>query len=133
MNNVMSGHIFTNELPEGVTTIKTIRQKQKWHFTDEEIKQVTTSYTKDRMSVYQLADKFGCNRNTISNVLKKNGVTVTRNRMDKAAIKQATELYATGLTLKAVGEQMSISVSTIRRTLIMAGIKMREPHRYAFK
>ncbi|MDR1185337.1 MAG: hypothetical protein LBK67_11160 [Coriobacteriales bacterium] len=125
-----SERTFTNEFPNEATTIRRIKQNQKRHFTDNEATQMVIDYTQHRLTVYQLADKYGCHRQTISNVLKKNGATVTKRRMDEATITKAKQLYADGLTLKQVGQELSICESTIRKTLIKAGVEMRVACRY---
>jgi DNA-binding transcriptional regulator LsrR (DeoR family) len=86
---------------------------------------MVVDYTEHRLTVYRLADKYGCHRVTISATLKKNGVTATNKRMDEAAILKAKQLYADGLTLKQVGQQLNICESTVRKTLIKAGVEMR--------
>jgi len=45
-------------------------------------------------------------------------------------ITQVTKLYTSGLTLKQIGQKIGIRESVIRKTLIKAGITMRESHRY---
>jgi transposase-like protein len=125
-----TARVFANELPDGAAMVKEIKQSQKHSFSGDEIRQMVADYTEDRLTVYQLADKYRCNRTTISSVLKRNGVTVARERMDEATVAKAKQLYADGLTLKQVGQQLGICESTVRKTLIKAGTTMREPHRY---
>jgi DNA-binding transcriptional regulator LsrR (DeoR family) len=122
--------MFVNESPDGASLVTEIKRNQKHSFTDDEIAQMVIDYTDHHLKVYQLADKYGCYRTTISKVLKKNGVSVTRNRMDEATIVKAEQLYTDGLTLKQVGQELSICESVIRKTLLRAGVEMREPHRY---
>jgi len=128
-----SERVFDNELPNGAKTVTAIRQQQKHHFTESETEQLIIDYTENRLTVYQLADKYKCGRDTISKVLKRNDVTVTRSRMDNTMTEQATRLYASGLSLKGVGEHMGICESTIRKTLIKGGVVMRQPRKYTGK
>jgi DNA-binding NarL/FixJ family response regulator len=53
--------------------------------------------------------------------------------MDEATIEQVKQLYASGLTLKQVGQQLGVCESTVRKTLIKAGVTKRRPHRYTSK
>ncbi|MDR3315243.1 MAG: hypothetical protein LBS98_01975 [Coriobacteriales bacterium] len=124
--------VYDNELPDEVTVVREIRQCQKRHFEPEEIARMTTDYTEHHMTVYQLANKYDCNRTTVSKVLKSNGVDVTIKRMDDKQIEEAKRLYATGLSLKQVGQEMGICESTVRATLTRAGVEMRKPHRYSY-
>jgi DNA-binding CsgD family transcriptional regulator len=124
------GQAYRNELPDGAATVTAIEKQQKRYFSQDEIDQMTIDYTENRLTVYQLADKYGRNRNTVSSVLKRNGVVVTRERMDESAIRQAKQLFADGLSLKQVGQQLGICESTIRKTLMRSGVPMRLPRRY---
>ncbi|MDR0308555.1 MAG: HTH domain-containing protein [Coriobacteriales bacterium] len=124
---------YENQLPENATVAKKTAQQHKTYFSKEEINHLIIGYTQNRLTVNQLAEKYGCSRQTISNVLKRNGVTVTRNRMDENQIKQAKKLYSDGLTLKQVSRQLGICESTVTKTLRKAGATIRRPHRYASK
>jgi len=121
---------YTNELPDDVKVAKESQQHQRHYFEPTELAQMVIDYTEHRLTVYQLADKYSCHRTAISKQLKQQGINVTRNRMDENQIETAKQLYASGLTLKQVGQQMGITKSTIRVTLANAGVSMRKRHDY---
>lgn len=56
----------------GEAEVKQFRQIQK-RLTDEEMETVVQGYMSGR-TVHQLTEKFGCHRQTISNILKRHGV-----------------------------------------------------------
>jgi DNA-directed RNA polymerase specialized sigma24 family protein len=128
----VSKQTFVNELPERATTATRISQQQNHWLTDEDIAQMVIDYTEHHLTVYQLTEKYDCNRTTVSKVLKSKGVNVTIKRMDDKQIEEAVRLYAMGLSLKQVGQQMGICESTIRVTLRKAGVEMRKPRRYSY-
>ena len=130
MTDITSEKVFSNELPDGATIVKKIKQQQKRSFSNAETAQMMIDYVDNQLSVYQLADTYHCHRNTISGVLKRNGVKVTKNRMNDKVVEKAKRLYASGLTLKVVRQQLGICESTIRRSLMRVGVEIREPHRY---
>ena len=122
--------VFHNELSESVAVIRETQYKQNHRLSSADKEKIVIGYTKEKLSIYQLAGRFGCHRNTVSNLLKKHGIAVTRNRMDDITIKEAALLYAKGLTIKEVAQQLGLVESTVGRTLRNAGVAMREPHRY---
>lgn len=117
-------------MPADSTVVRRVKQCQKHGFTELEIEEIVAGYTTSGMSIYQLAEKHGCHRDTISSLLKRSGITVTKTRMNDATAQGAAKLYCSGLTLKQVGEHLGFSESVIRRTLLKSGVQMRKPHRY---
>jgi predicted transcriptional regulator len=53
--------------------------------------------------------------------------------MDNRQIKEAAALYESGLSLKAVGELLGITKTTVQQALIMAGITLRLARRISSK
>lgn len=76
----------------------------------------------------QLADRFGVTRQTVSNLLKRNGVTPRWGRLTSADVDEAERLYAQGLSLTRIGERLSVSDDTVRYQLKKRGVQMRDPH-----
>lgn len=64
------------------STIKSIKQQQKHHFSEKEIAEMIRRYSTGE-TVYQLAIAFNCHRSTVSAVLKRNGVKVTLVKSEK--------------------------------------------------
>ncbi|MEV5967311.1 helix-turn-helix domain-containing protein [Kribbella sp. NPDC051952] len=48
--------------------------------------------------------------------------------MSSTEVRQATQLYAAGLSLADVGKRMGRSYSTIHKALKRAGVRMRDTH-----
>jgi|GEM_PF-5250297 len=68
---------YINELPENAEVAAKITRGHK-HFTQSETEEVITSYAEQRLTVCQLAEQRGYHRNTntISKLLKQNGVSI---------------------------------------------------------
>ena len=62
--------------------VKEITQQQKT-LSQAEVQAVIQKYEAGS-STYELADEFGCHRSTISAVLKRNGIVVTKRKVDIA-------------------------------------------------
>lgn len=101
--------------------VKQLTQQQKHHFSNKEISEIVKKYYSGS-SVYVLAEQYGCHRDTISHLLKKQGVTVTIEKID---LQEAIMLYESGWTTKQIGAKYGISDNAVSRRLKKAGIKMR--------
>lgn len=81
-----------------------------------------------KVTVYQLSERFGCHRNTVSRLLKFRGITLRLASMTEDEIAMAETLYTSGLSLAKVGEQLGFNDSTVRLRLIERGVRMRDSH-----
>ena len=79
-------------------------------------------------TVYQLAEQFRINRQTVSRLLEREGVPRRGRPLSPAQIEQATRLYATGLSLVSVGKQLGCDGSTVHLALRKAAVRMRDIH-----
>ncbi|WP_052318964.1 helix-turn-helix domain-containing protein [Streptomyces pluripotens] len=79
-------------------------------------------------TVYQLADRFGIERRTVSKILKRQGVATRWQRLSEADVDEAERLYAKGLSLARVAERLDVAADTVRLRLLKRGVKMRDPH-----
>lgn len=77
-------------------------------------------------TVYQLADRFGCHRQTVSRQLKSRGVRMRLTGITPGQLEQATRLYGSGMTLKSVGMELGLSRNTVRACLADAGVQLRK-------
>jgi len=68
-------------------------------------------------TVYELAAEFGCHRATVAERLKKVGVAMRGQSPTPEVIDSMVSLYATGLTLLEVSEQLGFCVNTVRNCL----------------
>ncbi|WP_433194349.1 hypothetical protein ACQP1G_37170 [Nocardia sp. CA-107356] len=78
------------------------------------------------MTVYQLAEKYRVQRQTVSKHLHAMGVTMRQQGLSEAQVDRAVELYVEErLTLKQVGAKLGADAGTVRLALIRRGVKMR--------
>jgi hypothetical protein len=106
--------------------ISELHQQQK-RLSDEEISRVVAGYERG-LTVYELAEQFGCHRITISNHLKANGVKMRRISPSDEQIDQMIALYQSGLSLLNVGDKFDMSATTVLRQLQKRGAEMRDLH-----
>ena len=79
-------------------------------------------------TVYDLAREFSIARGTASTHLKAAGVTLRCGPLSAEEIARAIDLYVTGLSLAAVGKEISRDPAAIWRALKAAGIERRDTH-----
>ena len=75
----------------------------------------------------QLAKEFDINRETALEHLKRAGIARGPNvrKLTDQLIKEAADLYATGLSLKSVAAQFNVNETTVRNEFTRAGIQVR--------
>lgn len=76
-------------------------------------------------TVYELADLFGCHRQTVSRQLKSRGVHMRLTGMTPDQLDEARQLYESGMTLRAVGKAVGASRNHVRTCLAEAGVELR--------
>jgi len=79
-------------------------------------------------TVYDLAREFTISRSTASRQLKTAGVVLRNGPLSSDEIARATELYATGLSTAAVGQQLGRDAGTVWRALKAADLPLRDIH-----
>ncbi|MFJ8848686.1 hypothetical protein ACIRFF_38025 [Streptomyces cyaneofuscatus] len=79
-------------------------------------------------TTYQLADRFEIERQTVSALLKRNGVTSRRRRLTEANVDEAERLYVQGMSLARIADRMHVDDETVRLRLRKRGVQMRDPH-----
>jgi DNA-directed RNA polymerase specialized sigma subunit len=82
----------------------------------------------DGATVYQLAQEFGISRHTVSERLKKAGVTMRQQSPGSELIDSMVEIYEAGLTLAEVGERVGTSPGTVHRYIRIHGLQTRDSH-----
>lgn len=74
-----------------------------------------------------LAAKFGINRDTVFQHLKRRGAPRRQRRLNRQAdIDKAVSLYEAGLTLAAIGREFRVDPKAVRRTLLKNGLILRK-------
>jgi hypothetical protein len=87
---------------------------------EEEISELVHGY-QEGLTVYELADQFGIHRETVSVVLKTEGVPRRRRPLSPAQIERASSLHESGLSFARVGAEIGCDASTVFRTLAKIG------------
>jgi predicted DNA-binding protein (UPF0251 family) len=106
-------------------TVTRLSQRHK-HLDEGETARMIAAYQAGS-SVYELAEHFGCHRETVSRRLKSRGVQMRHLAVTTKQIDTAEHLYASGLSLAEVGTQMRIDPSTVWRRLRARGAAIRPP------
>lgn len=104
----------------GETEVRQYRNKQKI-LSNKERKEIVERY-KAGESTYQLTKAFGCHRSSVSNTLKKAGVTPQHHRVDDADV---VRLYESGQTSGEIAKKYNTSATVILRTLHKNGAQIR--------
>jgi hypothetical protein len=79
-------------------------------------------------TVYELSLAFGIQRQTVSKILKREGVPLRRQSLTPEEISVAQDLYSAGLSCQSIGELLECSHGTVRLALVSIGTKMRDSH-----
>jgi len=90
----------------------------------EEVQDLAAAYEAGE-SMKELAERFGISRWTVADHLKRTGTSTRHRVMNEARIAKCVELYAAGLSLVSVGEELRVGGATVRRALLGAGIAPR--------
>lgn len=104
-----------------------IRQRQR-RLTEFQVKQMAARYHEGATG-YELAKEFGIRRATVSERLKKAGVSMRFQPPGNELIDSMVGLYVSGLSLAEVGARTGTSPGTVRRHLLIAGVQMRDSGR----
>lgn|GEM_PF-2378016 len=121
--------LYSCGLPEGAVVVTKLTRQHRQRFTQEEIQEIVRGYTEHGLTVNQLADNYSCHRTTISKALNASGVEITIRKLTADQVKEATELYQAGRSLREIAQEIKSAKTTVNEALIKAGIEMREAQR----
>ncbi|QNE18691.1 helix-turn-helix domain-containing protein [Kribbella qitaiheensis] len=76
----------------------------------------------------ELGRQFGIHPDTAGLILRRHGVKMRSKGLSPDQEVEAERLYATGLSLKRVGERLGVDGETVRRTLIANDFRLRDQH-----
>jgi histone H3/H4 len=79
---------------------------------------------------YQLATDYGLQRSSVRKLLRQHGIEPRRRSLTRAEIQRAAELYATGLTVAQVADQLGRHHTTVQVALRRHGVQLRSRHDY---
>lgn len=77
-------------------------------------------------TVYQLGERFGIDRRTVSKILHRHDVPMRRRGLSPGQIDEAVQLYEKGWSLARIGERMGVDPTPVLAKLRERGVRMRE-------
>ncbi|MBB2938728.1 hypothetical protein FHX82_005806 [Amycolatopsis bartoniae] len=78
--------------------------------------------------MYELGDRFGIDRRTVSNILKRHDVPMRRRGLVPEKVDDAIHLYSLGWSLARVGAHLGVDHTTVLAKLRERGIPTRDTH-----
>lgn len=103
-----------------------LRQRQR-QLAEDQVKQMAARYH-EGASVYELAKEFSIRRATVSERLKKAGVSMRCQPPGNELTDSMVGLYELGLSLAEVGALIGTSLGTVRRYLLIGGVQIKDSH-----
>jgi hypothetical protein len=79
-------------------------------------------------TVYELGARFGIERRTVSNILKRHDVPMRRRGLSPERVDNAIHLYNLGWSMARVGEHLGVNHTTVLTKLRERGIPTRDTH-----
>lgn len=92
-----------------------------------EVDELVATYH-DGATVYELGDRFGISRQTVSKTLKRQGVTMRLQSLTVEQIDEAVRLYGAGWSVGRIAERISVYPQTVMRRLHERNVRMRDTH-----
>lgn len=96
--------------------------------TDAEEQQIVSAYT-DGATVYEVGAQLHCDRRTVGQVLKRNGVTIRYQTPSDEVVDEMVRLYSTGLSLASIGRRAGYDPKTVLNHLRQRRVTTRDTHR----
>lgn len=78
--------------------------------------------------MYELGNRFGIERRTVSNILKRHDVPMRRRGLSPEQVDTAIHLYNLGWSLARVGGHLGVDHTTVLTKLRERGISTRDTH-----
>lgn len=82
----------------------------------------------DGATVRELAQEFGCHKQTVAQHLRARGVELGYRIAQPEDVEQFIQLYASGLSLVKVAERTGFSEKTVMNRLREEGVQLRDVH-----
>jgi len=109
------------------SSIKRDRPRRARQLRAEQVEELIASYQAGA-SVYELGDRFGIERRTVSNILHRHGVPMRRRGLSPDQVNDAIHLYNLGWSLARVGDHLGVNHTTVLSKLRERGIPTRDTH-----
>jgi hypothetical protein len=114
------------DTPEPTPT-KRDRPRRARQLGDEQVQQLIANYQSGG-TVYELGDRFGIERRTVSSILHRYGVAIRRRGLSPEQVDDAIDLYNLGWSLARVGDHLGVNHTTVLNKLRERGIPTRDTH-----
>lgn len=112
LGNTMSGVVSRR----GVVRVPDEAPARHRRLSSDQLSELVARY-EDGATVYELGERFGLNRKTIAEVLRREGVRLRYRSIEPEDHGEVIRLYESGLSLVAVGEMFGVNAGTIRAIL----------------
>lgn len=94
---------------------------------EDEVTNLAQRY-RDGASTYELAERFGVHRVTVTGHLRRSGVRLRGQSMTETEVDRAAELYGQGWSTARIGQELGFDGGTVWRALRARGVRMRDSH-----
>ena len=109
------------------TPAKRPRPRRARQLANELIQELIDGY-QSGATVYELGDRFGIERRTVSSILHRHGVPMRRRGLSPEQVDDAIHLYNLGWSLARVGQHLDVDHTTVLNKLRERGIPTRDTH-----
>jgi hypothetical protein len=107
--------------------VKRDRPRRARRLGTDQIQELIAGY-QSGSTVYELGDRFGIERRTVSNILHRHGVPMRRRGLSPDQVDDAIHLYNLGWSLARVGEHLGVNHTTVLNKLRARCIPTRDTH-----
>lgn len=122
-----------SEYSDSTYNIKTEIKQQQKHLSNKEISEIVVKYSSG-ISTYELAKEYGCHRRTISDNLKKQGIKVTNQLMErKGVVELVMQMYSEYCKPDDIAKAVGINVDSVRKILKENNVYIRKSWEYPRK
>ena len=103
------------------------------HLSNNEILEIASKYKAEK-STYELAKEYGCHRRIISDNLKKQGIKVTNQLMErKGVVELVIQMYSEYIKPADIAKAVGINVDSVRKILKENNVYIRKSWEYPRK
>jgi Mn-dependent DtxR family transcriptional regulator len=117
------------KLPDATTprraTFDRPKPRRARRLDDSHVQELIEGY-QARATVYELGDRFGISRQTVSEILHRHDVPMRRRGLSPEQIDEAVRLYEASQSLARIGERMSVDPTTVLTRLREPGVRTRD-------
>ncbi|MEC3975805.1 hypothetical protein [Amycolatopsis sp. H20-H5] len=109
------------------TPAKHDRPRRARQLDHDKIQELIAGY-QSGSTVYELGDRFGIERRTVSSILQRHGVPMRRRGLSPEQVDDAIHFYNLGWSLARVGQRLGVDHVTVLNKLRERGVPTRDTH-----